>query len=253
MPATRALLFGNNYPGTDAALNGCVNDAENLAEYLVASGFAAQADVKIMCEATGWGMIRALVALAAETNRQVIDTVFVSYSGHGTHVADDNGDETDGRDECLCPSDFETMGVLPDDFLNDLIEIINPRTRVVLLMDCCHSGSCMDLPMRYLTKTRFVRDASAAAKCHPNVIMLSGCMDSQTSADAFDASRAEFTGAMTSAFLDSVKAKPAVVKDAFDLLTAMRALLKKRKMTQVPQMSTSMPIPKTGQPPLAFL
>ena len=249
---SRALLFGNNYPGTDAELSGCVNDAENLAEFLVSSGFAVEKDVNIVREATCGDMVRALVALAAETRRQKIDTVFISYSGHGTHVPDSNGDEADRRDECLCPSDFETAGVLPDDFLNDLIEIINPRTRVVVLMDCCHSGSCMDLPARFLTKTTAVREASTIG-CHPKVVMLSGCMDSQTSADAFDASRAEFTGAMTSAFLDAIKAKPSVVKDAFELLTAMRALLKERRMTQVPQLSTSMPVPRAGRPPLPFL
>lgn len=245
-PRTRALLFGINYVGTDGELNGCINDAENLAEYLVASKFVTQTNVTIVREAKRDEMIRALVALAATTYRETVDTVFISYSGHGTQVADRSRDEADGMDECLCPSDHSTAGLLEDDYLNDILETVNHKTRVVVMMDCCHSGSCMDLPMRFVTRTTCVRDAAAASRCHPKMIMLSGCQDDQTSADAFDAGRAEFTGAMTSAFLDAVKAKPTIVRDAFGLLFTMRSVLKVRGMTQVPQLSTSIAIPSTG-------
>jgi hypothetical protein len=33
-PVHRALLIGINYPGTDAELKGCINDVENVQQYL---------------------------------------------------------------------------------------------------------------------------------------------------------------------------------------------------------------------------
>jgi hypothetical protein len=38
--------------------------------------------------------------------------LFFNFSGHGTQVRDDDGDEADGLDEALCPCDFETAGVI---------------------------------------------------------------------------------------------------------------------------------------------
>jgi metacaspase-1 len=29
------------------------------------------------------------------------------YSGHGTQIPDDDGDEADGMDEALCPVDYQ--------------------------------------------------------------------------------------------------------------------------------------------------
>jgi hypothetical protein len=34
------------------------------------------------------------------------DALFFHYSGHGASVRDDDGDEADGKDECLCPVDL---------------------------------------------------------------------------------------------------------------------------------------------------
>lgn len=39
------------------------------------------------------------------------DTVFISYSGHGGTLPDDNGDEPDSLDETLCPADYMTPDV----------------------------------------------------------------------------------------------------------------------------------------------
>ncbi|MBI2823849.1 MAG: caspase family protein [Planctomycetia bacterium] len=40
------------------------------------------------------------------------DTVFIYFSGHGTQVPDDNGDEADGLDEVLVTHDFISAGIL---------------------------------------------------------------------------------------------------------------------------------------------
>lgn len=67
----------------------------------------------------------------------------VYYTGHGASVKDTNGDEDDKLDEAL---------VFDDDFIVDdeLAELLGtaekkPNSKVLLLSDCCHSGSIYDL------------------------------------------------------------------------------------------------------------
>lgn len=238
---TRALLIGCDYPGQACELRGCVNDAENLREFLISSKASTPEGVTVLENGTANDIFRALNYLAAASHREVIPSVFVSFSGHGTYMRDTNGDEVDGRDECICPSDYATAGVLRDDELNDMFSLFHPDTRISVLMDCCHSGSCLDLPYRYLSRREHVDECSETG-CHPNIVMISGCADSQTSADAYDSARTEYAGAMTSAFLDTLKVEPAMTDDAFGLLTCMRVLLAERRMTQQPQLSCSKPV-----------
>lgn len=49
------------------------------------------------------------------------DSIFLHYSGHGSHVRDDDGDEEDGFDEVLVPLDFQSAGMIRDDDLYDLL------------------------------------------------------------------------------------------------------------------------------------
>jgi hypothetical protein len=53
MPRKKALLIGINYYGTKHQLNGCINDAMNIREYLVRDhGFSpAQSDMVILTDA----------------------------------------------------------------------------------------------------------------------------------------------------------------------------------------------------------
>jgi hypothetical protein len=74
-------------------------------------------------------------------NRSSADT------GHGTKLRDDSGDEDDGYDEALVPLDYEEAGLLQDDDLFDiLINQLPEGVYMLSLMDCCHSGTMLDLP-----------------------------------------------------------------------------------------------------------
>ena len=76
------------------------------------------------------------------------DAIFLHYSGHGTKLKDDDGDEDDGYDEALCPLDYNESGFIKDDDLYDLlIKPLASGVHMVSLMDCCHSGTILDLPM----------------------------------------------------------------------------------------------------------
>ena len=74
--------------------------------------------------------------------------LFSRYNiGHGTKLQDDNGDEEDGFDEALVPLDYAEKGMIRDDDLFDiLIKPLADGVSMFSLMDCCHSGTILDLP-----------------------------------------------------------------------------------------------------------
>lgn len=94
-------------------------------------------------DATVAGVTAALAQLAARI-RGPEDQVLLYYSGHGSQVKDENGDEPDGRDETLVLHDSLTRGVgeLTDDVLSNYLEQIHRKTKnLVTIFDSCHSGS----------------------------------------------------------------------------------------------------------------
>ena len=111
--AKKALCIGiNNYPGTHMDLQGCVNDAQDWAATLAARGF--KTTTLVDGQATKAAMVAAMADLIGKGAKG--DTLVITYSGHGTYQPDENGDETDGLDEALCPYDLQTKGeALTDD------------------------------------------------------------------------------------------------------------------------------------------
>eukprot|EP00956_Cyclotella_meneghiniana_P000680 scaffold713_cov68-Cyclotella_meneghiniana.AAC.7 len=72
------------------------------------------------------------------------------HQGHGGRLADDNGDEDDGYDETLIPVDFQKAGqIRDDDLLKILVHPMKAGVTMTCLMDCCHSGTVLDLPYRF--------------------------------------------------------------------------------------------------------
>jgi len=235
----KCLLMACDYAGTPDELRGCQNDAKNLKEALVKSSVAAEHDITTVLEPTLCDMRDALYSLARSTHSEDVSHVLVTWSGHGSFQRDENGDELDGADECLCPIDFASSGGLLDDELCRIVHSINHATRVTLLLDCCHSGTAVDQPWVFTGLRRTEPAGKGSCVCHPHVIAISGCRDDQTSADAYDSMRNQFTGAMTCALLDCLRIEPTLIADAPSMVAAIRVLLYERKMTQYPQLSCS--------------
>lgn len=97
MPRKKALLIGINYFGSGHELNGCINDAQNVREYLVRErGFSPdQRDMVMLTDApgnrgtpfypTGANMLAAFKWLVSGNNPG--DSLWLSYSGHGSKLS----------------------------------------------------------------------------------------------------------------------------------------------------------------------
>jgi hypothetical protein len=66
--------------------------------------------------------------------------------GHQGNIKDDNGNEKDGFDETLVPVDYGTKGqIRDDDIFSTLVGPMPAGVGVTSIMDCCHSGTVLDL------------------------------------------------------------------------------------------------------------
>lgn len=164
----RAVLIGINYINNPTCrLQGAINDAKNMRDFLMQRyGFQ---DTQILL----------LTDDSYDPNRQptkqVIlaafqwllngvragDSLFFHYSGHGSQVHDQNGDEEDMLDETILPLDFKSAGqILDDDLHRYLVKPLPYGCRLTALMDCCHSGTGMDLPYIFEASARSINEAN---------------------------------------------------------------------------------------------
>ncbi len=130
-----ALVTGiNNYPNPANRLQGCLNDANDWMAMLKNQYNFDRVDILIDSEVTIDNVDNKLRELASLKP----DTLVWCYSGHGSSVPDTNGDEPDGKDECLCLFD----GFYVDDDIRKFLDTIELDTMdFIFFADSCHSGT----------------------------------------------------------------------------------------------------------------
>lgn len=137
----KALLVGINAYSA-APLRGCLNDVDQMSQLLISRfGFPPE-NVRTLrdAEATTQGITEGLAWLATGGSDPSAVRLF-HFSGHGTFAPDRNGDEPDGKDECIVPYDYQTAGFMTDDTLAKLYDRFPRTSNLTLVMDCCHSGT----------------------------------------------------------------------------------------------------------------
>ena len=210
-----ALLVGINYTSVpESTLQGCINDIKNMSSILIsqygydASNICMLRDDDPTKMPTREAMESALNQIVIASQSKLCTEVCIHYSGHGSQIKDTDGDEKSGFDSVIIPVDYKTAGFITDDTLYKYIKQITCPT--IILMDSCHSGTVCDLEwsFEYLNGSRFNRTRNSDNKRtiqNTNIVMLSGCKDSGTSADIYDPEDKLPEGAFTDAFLRSLK------------------------------------------------
>lgn len=238
-----ALLVGINYTDTSSQLNGCINDAENLRGLLIDKFNYLPENIVMLrddsddskVKPTKQNIINNFNLLVNKATKEGFTELWFSYSGHGAYEYDKSGDEKDFYDEVICPLDYETAGMIVDDYIYENFIAKLPSTVTLFgLMDCCHSGTIFDLPYLYTTRVT----SNNKNKPSATVISISGCRDNQTSADAYIED--SYEGAMTWSFLNALNNANYNIT-LKNIVERMRALLLTNKYTQVPMLAVSIP------------
>lgn len=165
------------------------------------------------------------------------DALFFHFSGHGAQQPDPHGVEEDGMNETIVPVDFQSAGMISDDEISKImVQPLPEGVRLTAVMDCCHSGTGLDLPYTWTLRShRFVEETNPYHTLG-DVQLFSGCEDGSTSADAASVYSAP-GGAMTTAFCEALREEscPTYVQ----LLQNIHRSLQRRRFRQRPQLSSS--------------
>ena len=195
------LVDPKHYDGWDGKLLACENDARDMTKLAKAAGFKTQ--TILTAKALAEPVINAITKAADQLKTG--DIFLFTYAGHGSQVPDRNGDEPDKQDETYVLYDRQ----LVDDELYALWSRFAPGVRILVLPDCCHSGTNVrfalyrsanvntgfrvmpaDVKARTYAKHRSLYDgiqknyrAGEKIAVNASVLLISGCQDNQLSAD----------------------------------------------------------------------
>ena len=205
----KALLIGINYKGSDAELRGCINDIRNIRAILMNNCGYLESNIRVLTEEDSIKPTRENIERNINwliTNTMKDDTLVFYYSGHGANVDDKSGDESDKKDEVIVPLDYNTAGVITDDWLYQNMACRIPvGVNLWGFTDCCHSGTMIDLKYNYRSlctynkgkvvngmqykheewTNRFSFSVEKSKDINGSVVFFSGCQDHDVSADAF--------------------------------------------------------------------
>lgn len=143
--------------------------------------------------------------------------LYIFVAGHGSSVMDLDGDEIDGKDEVYVCSD----GLIYDDWIRKMLQNVPSGVTVVLMFDCCSSGTICDLGFvcnlqnnRVVTRKGVV--LSPANKISADVLCLSACNDGSVTFEN------EVGGLFTTALLGIVKRGKLKIVDIFNNMPDMK-------------------------------
>ncbi|XP_014490230.1 metacaspase-5 [Vigna radiata var. radiata] len=143
----KAVMIGINYPGTKAELKGCINDVWRMHQCLVERYGFSEDNITVLIDTdksytqpTGKNIRSALTSLVRSAKPG--DVLFVHYSGHGTRLPAETGEDDDtGYDECIVPCD---MNLITDDDFREFVDGIPRDCRITIVSDSCHSGGLLE-------------------------------------------------------------------------------------------------------------
>lgn len=264
----RALLVGINYVGSNNELRGCVNDVRTQKQSLMRHYGFQEREIRILTEDQPKDLWPNKANIEAGlrwlyTGAAAGDLLFFAYSGHGSQVRGPSGVA-----QCICPVDCLEKpwpgSVMLDTEIHQLFfEPLPVGCKAIAIFDCCHSGTVANLGVtrdispstggvRYMAPPAELQVAPAdeqrtlsgvhrmvnsgkVSKDH-QLWVLSGCQDSQTSADAY--CDGMYQGAFTWGMERALAADGWHLKYS-ELLDEIRKALKGGGYEQMPELSTT--------------
>lgn len=284
------LVIGCSYHGTKLQLNGTINDAQNMRDFFEKFGYKGYdggSRVVFMHDKLPSSsplypkkdniltQFRAILEKA-----QPGDDVVVFYAGHGDQMPSNalvndspngvntsnwtNDTEQDGRDEAIIPTDVVTnsANVIVDDTINKWIRVFGKEgVNVLLIFDCCHSGTMSDLKYTYnyvgpvdngnnapynLKNLQLQELPNSAQDTHhpvkSNVVTISGCRDEQVSYEdiiKFDKSN-KSQGVLSSSLRYVINSDVNSINDVFKIMKGV--MFYTRPYKQHPVVSSNRPL-----------
>jgi len=149
------VAIGDYKPETNWGVLSSANDVPFIKSALEKQAFPA-ANIMLLQDAaaTKKGIENAFTQLLAKV--QARDIVVIHFSSHGVQLLDNDGDETDGKDEAIVPygaiypKDLSQLneyvdGYLRDDDFGKFIEALRSKIgsegNVIVILDACNSGT----------------------------------------------------------------------------------------------------------------
>ena len=242
----RALCMGLNYKGSYSPLNGCENDRNEMVKFLRKLGYRNSNITTIgddkTIKPTKKNILDQIkkILISSRSN----DVVFISYSGHGSFLKDDSNDEYDGNDEYLVAYNesarrFER--ILDDEIKQILNDNLKPGVKVFFIIDCCNSGTIIDLKYNSLYTDGSNAESFENTKqsnTPSQVIALTACMDKQLAYETKFNNKVE--GVFTKCFIEATSSSSTQTWD--QLLKNIRDSIVKKQFPQKPQLSSGLPL-----------
>ena len=163
--------------------------------------------------------------------------IFHVVLGHGQQKPDPNGYEEDGMNECILPMDFTYSGEITDDLMNSvMIRHLPSGVKLMTVMDCCHSGTGLDLPFQWNPWRLAWREETNPYHTKGDVQLISGCVDEGVACDSSMYYNSP-GGALTHALCTYLRQNPCPTYP--ELLDGLTAHIKQAGYRQRPVLSSS--------------
>jgi hypothetical protein len=250
----RALLIGINYYNLPQySLSGCIDDICNIRNILMDAYNYDKSDIVMLRDdledpnkmPTYENMMRELNDIASSG----VDEIWIQYSGHGYQMPDISNNSI--SEQVIVPIDYYTQDYIYDYDIYNIIKKI--QHTALLIFDCCHSGSIGNLPWTFmiadprnnetLNKNIITINNSNVVMPNPNIYLLSGCKDNETTSDVYNRELAQGVGAFSNSLNECLRDGHHEI-DIMTLYKNICANLLKNGYSQNPVMSSSTNIPK---------
>jgi hypothetical protein len=207
----KGLLIGINYRYASNKLYGCINDVISMENKLRNTygftSFNVLTDDTIN-KPTVHNILAELSNIFNTSNAG--DTIVIHFSGHGTSAG-----HLVALDGCINGADFNRI----------ICDNLKDNVKVLVILDCCHSSSVMDLKYNLDAVNMNILETKE------HIVVLSGCKSNESSLESYIDRLPQ--GLMTWSLLESLNKNSRI--SWRDLIINMRALLSHSIFSQVPQ------------------